>query len=85
MSWTKDDHNDWQLMVANAVKMGKTVVSVSPTRLADALEEIVRLSEERRRQLTTWILEGGDEVTRLRAELERLRKDLKIWEEFDDD
>ena len=85
MSWTKDTNDDWRLMVANAVKMGKTVVSVSPTRLADALEEIVRLREERRRQLTTWILEGEDEVARLRAELERLRKDLTSWEEFGDD
>ena len=84
MSWTKDTNDDGRLMVANAVKMGKTVVSVSPTRLADALEEIVRLREERRRQLTTWILEGEDEVARLRAELERLRKDLTSWEQFGD-
>ena len=46
MSWTKDTHDAWRLMVANAVKMGKTVVSVSPSRLADALEEIERLQAE---------------------------------------
>ena len=47
MSWTKDTHDAWRLMVANAVKMERPVASVSPSRLADALEEIERLESER--------------------------------------